>query len=100
MRAGLFAEFDLPDVLDMHAEQADLRYIGRDALAVLLGLAGDGAAACDAACVLDVRRNDERALYGSIPGASGVLSSCSLLEPSLRCLAKSVWLHSRVHVGQ
>ncbi len=50
--------------------QADLRYIGRDALAVLLGLAGDGAPRCEAACVLDVRRSDERALYGSVMGAS------------------------------
>lgn len=50
--------------------QADLRYIGRDALAVLLGVADDGAPRCDAACVLDVRRGDERALYGSITGAS------------------------------
>ena len=52
-----------------HGVQADLRYIGRDALAVLLGAADDGAPRCDAACVLDVRRGDERALYGSITGA-------------------------------
>jgi len=51
------------------AAQTDLRYIGRDALAVLLGLAGEGGRRCDAARVLDVRRADERALYGSIPGA-------------------------------
>ena len=49
--------------------QADLRYIGRDALAVLLGAADDGAPRCESACVLDVRRGDERALYGSITGA-------------------------------
>jgi hypothetical protein len=36
---------------------------------VLLGLAGEGGRRCDAARVLDVRRADERALYGSIPGA-------------------------------
>ena len=36
---------------------------------MLLGMAGDGAPRCEAACVLDVRRGDERALYGGITGA-------------------------------
>ena len=76
----------------MLAAQADLRYIGRDALAVLLGLTGDGAAACDAACVLDVRRHDERALFGSIPGASKLVSPTVWFELSVQvpcelCLA-------------
>ncbi|KAK9843460.1 hypothetical protein WJX81_004052 [Elliptochloris bilobata] len=65
---GLFLEGGLPAYGHAAHAQADLRYIGRDALAVLLGLAGDGAPRCEAACVLDVRRSDERALYGSIPG--------------------------------
>ena len=48
--------------------QAHLRYISRDALAVLLGLAGAHNEHAAPAAVLDLRRYDERALYGSIPG--------------------------------
>lgn len=48
--------------------QANLKYIGRDALAALLGLLGERSARVDGTRILDIRRHDERALYGSIPG--------------------------------
>ncbi|KAL4452234.1 hypothetical protein ABPG75_007896 [Micractinium tetrahymenae] len=57
--------------------QADLRFINRDALAVLLGMAADeaggigpgGVVHAPPATLIDVRRSDERALYGAIKGA-------------------------------
>lgn len=52
--------------------QANLRYINRDALAVLLGLAGAPNENAAPAAVLDLRRYDERALFGSIPGTRHV----------------------------
>ena len=48
--------------------QADLRFIGRDALGLLLGMSGDVVHAPPATLV-DVRRSDERALYGAIKGS-------------------------------
>ncbi len=51
-------------------EQADLRYIGRDALGGLLGLVGERGGRLEGSRVLDIRRHDERTLYGSIPGAA------------------------------
>ena len=48
--------------------QADLRYIGRDGLAVWLGLVGLLDQRLPTLRLIDVRRHDERALYGSLPG--------------------------------
>jgi rhodanese-related sulfurtransferase len=52
-------------------KQADLKYITRDAVAALLGQA-DINLAPDLATVLDIRRHDERSLYGTIPGTHHV----------------------------
>ena len=52
------------------ARQADLRYIGRDALGGLLGLVGERGGRVEGTRVLDLRRHDERTLYGSIPGGA------------------------------
>ncbi|KAK9829026.1 hypothetical protein WJX72_003487 [[Myrmecia] bisecta] len=54
--------------------QVDLNFINRDALAVLLGLAGPLSRRVPVR-VLDIRRHDERALYGSIPGTLHVPAS-------------------------
>ena len=54
------------------APQANLRYINRDALAVLLGLAGSTNPGVPPGAVLDIRRYDERTLYGSIPGTKHI----------------------------
>lgn len=51
--------------------QADLRFIGRDALAVLLGMAPEVLHVPPVA-LIDVRRSDERALYGAINGAAHI----------------------------
>lgn len=48
--------------------QGDLRFIGRDALGVLLGMSGEVVHA-PPATLIDVRRSDERALYGAIKGS-------------------------------
>ena len=53
---------------------ADLRFINRDALAVLLGMAvdesgGGGVMHAPPTTLIDVRRSDERALYGAIKGS-------------------------------
>lgn len=48
--------------------QGDLRFIGRDALGLLLGMSQEVMHAPPVTLV-DVRRSDERALYGSIKGA-------------------------------
>lgn len=47
--------------------QANLKYINRNALACLLGQAGSNIKTKEA-LVLDLRRHDERTLYGTIPG--------------------------------
>jgi hypothetical protein len=54
--------------------QADLRFINRDALAVLLGQCADAGVvhAAAPATLIDVRRSDERALYGAIKGAAHI----------------------------
>ena len=57
------------------AAAADLRFIGRDALAVLLGMSADVVHA-PLASLVDVRRSDERALYGSIKGAAHIPGGC------------------------
>ena len=49
--------------------QMDLRYISREALGVLLGLSAASPPPEALPLLLDVRRPDERALFGSIPGA-------------------------------
>uniref|UniRef100_A0A7S1X2T5 Rhodanese domain-containing protein n=1 Tax=Tetraselmis chuii TaxID=63592 RepID=A0A7S1X2T5_9CHLO len=58
---GDFSDFD------MDASLAPKKMLSRDATAALLGLVGP-AGVCVDACVLDLRRHDERALYGCIPG--------------------------------
>ncbi len=69
------------------ALQANLRYINRDALAVLLGLAGTASPAAPPSAVLDIRRYDERTLYGSIPGTKHIPGALQgVLQPVL-CLA-------------
>ena len=53
--------------------QADLRFINRDALAVLLGMCAEaGVVHAPPAALIDVRRSDERALYGAIKGAAHI----------------------------
>lgn len=47
--------------------QANLEYINRDAVAYLLGLLEEGARE-PKALVIDLRRHDERSMYGKIPG--------------------------------
>ena len=52
------------------AMQREPKQISRDALAALLGVAGERGARAEGVRVLDVRRHDECVLYGSIPGAA------------------------------
>ncbi len=47
--------------------QAEKRYINRDAVAAVLGHVDAGCPPQEA-LVLDIRRHDERSMYGSIPG--------------------------------
>lgn len=56
--------------------QAELRFINRDAVSVLVGhtTSGGGGSGPDGALLLDLRRHDERSLYGSIPAAHHVPS--------------------------
>jgi hypothetical protein len=83
------------------AAAADLRFIGRDALAVLLGMSPDVVHAPQAALV-DVRRSDERALYGSIkgaahiPGGVGRLALLVLLLLGWNCQAG--WMFVKGHI--
>ena len=57
--------------------QANLTYINRNAVACLLGLA-DQNLKTKKALVLDLRRPDERTLYGTIPGNnSNIGAVCS-----------------------
>ncbi|PRW57512.1 Heat shock 67B2 [Chlorella sorokiniana] len=64
--------------------QADLHFIGRDALAVLLGMAPE-VLHVPPVTLVDVRRSDERALYGAIKGAAHIpvdqLASALALPP-------------------
>ena len=50
------------------AMQRELKQISRDALAGVLGVTGERGVRIEGVRVLDIRRHDERALYGSIPG--------------------------------
>ena len=50
--------------------QANLKYINRDAVAALLGIADDAPQTSNKVLVIDLRRHDERTFYGTIPGAS------------------------------
>ena len=52
------------------AVQREPKQISRDALAALLGVAGERGVRAEGVRVLDVRRHDECVLYGSIPGAA------------------------------
>ncbi len=47
--------------------QAEKRFINRDAVAAVLGHVDAGCPPQEA-LVLDIRRHDERSMYGSIPG--------------------------------
>ena len=53
--------------------QMDLRYISREALGLLLGLSAASPPPEALPLLLDVRRPDERALFGSIPGTHQAL---------------------------
>ena len=48
--------------------QADLKYISREALGLLLGLSAASPPPEALPLLLDVRRPDERSLFGAIPG--------------------------------
>ena len=61
---------------------------------MLLGLAGSAAPAAPPSTVLDIRRYDERTLYGSIPGTKHIpgartanLCWACLEDFAMRCLA-------------
>ena len=47
--------------------QANLKFINRDAVGMILGVVDD-APEVERALVVDLRRRDERTLYGTIPG--------------------------------
>ena len=53
--------------------QAEQHFINRDAVAGILGHVDVGCMP-QQALVLDIRRHDERTLYGSIPGSRTVMS--------------------------
>eukprot|EP00891_Asterochloris_glomerata_P002846 jgi/Astpho2/2846/fgenesh1_pg.00050_%23_109_t len=55
-------------------KQADLCFLNRDALAALLGHVDIDTPVKDIA-VIDLRRSDERSLYGSIPGNPGCIGT-------------------------
>ena len=54
--------------------QRELKHISRDALAGVLGVTGERRTRIEGVRMLDIRRHDERALYGSIPGVVEFLS--------------------------
>jgi len=62
--------------------QAEQTFINRDAVAAVLGHVDVGCPP-QQAVVLDIRRHDERAMYGSIPG----VSNSPLFASCLCCLA-------------
>lgn len=70
-------------------DQANLKYVGRDGLALALGLLGERSTRLDGVRVLDIRRHDERALYGSIHGESTLPQLASthecMLAPASYC---------------
>ena len=77
------------------AVQRELKHISRDALAAVLGVAGErGAVHAEGVRVLDVRRHDECVLYGSIPGAAhkwlGLLAGLCTAILILRSLWRTV----------
>jgi len=62
--------------------QADLRYINRDAAALLLHRSpapGGGGDSGSSAAWLDLRRHDERTLYGSIPGSHHIPGATAVI---------------------
>lgn len=65
----------------MHLLQAEQHFINRDAVAGILGHVDVGCLP-QQALVLDVRRHDERALYGSIPGSMTLVSPSAPLHAS------------------
>lgn len=91
--------------------QADLRFINRDALAVLLGMAADeatggglgGVVHAPQATLIDVRRSDERALYGAIKGAmhipGGLGGEAHGCDASMQRLASRAALPAPRHSG-
>ena len=66
--------------------QVHLKYINRDAVAALLGLAGPQVHTRPVP-VIDLRRHDERTLYGSIPGTPlFVETSISIVACYQKCV--------------
>lgn len=65
----------------MHLLQAEQHFINRDAVAGILGHVDVGCLP-QQALVLDIRRHDERTLYGSIPGSMTLLSPSAPLHAS------------------
>ena len=63
--------------------QAEKKFINRDAVAAILGHVDAGCPPQEA-IVLDIRRHDERSMYGSIPGVANMpctrLPSCLALD--------------------
>ena len=57
--------------------QRDLMHISRDALAGVLGVTGERGTRIEGIRCIDLRRHDERALYGSIPGADPMHLACT-----------------------
>ena len=66
--------------------QTELRYISREALGLLLGLSAASPPPEALPLLLDVRRPDERALFGSIPGMCKAvdLHSCMVCSKATR----------------
>ena len=61
-------------------QQRELMHISRDALAGVLGVTGERGTRIEGVRCIDLRRHDERALYGSIPGAQQVSCLASTLD--------------------
>ena len=86
--------------------QAAQKFINRDAVAAVLGHVDVGLLP-QPVTVLDIRRNDERALYGSIPGKKVALhfkqvSSCMVVTATLAVAALELpnTLHYLAFLGQ
>ncbi len=70
------------------AMQRELMHISRDALAGVLGVTGERGTRIEGIRCIDLRRHDERALYGSIPGAErSAPATCTRLSSACRCCA-------------
>ncbi len=91
------------------AMQRELMHISRDALAGVLGVTGERGTRIEGIRCIDLRRHDERALYGSIPGkvlmhVASTLSCMPLCGPGPFMCSMQTWLmlhaaHAWVHVS-